>query len=208
MKLTRRALLLAPVGWSLARSAGAQPASTDLIARIARARGSVRTLTGPFIQTRRIGLLAMDVRSRGTLTLVRPDRLRWTLSEPDDVTFWVTPEGLAYRSAHGEGRLSAAGARVGGALEDLHTLIGGDLARLRDRWDLRIAREDASGAEIEATPRAGVAGALRSSTLTLGPDLVRPTRALLVEGPRDKTVIEFGSLAVNVPVDDASMRPP
>jgi hypothetical protein len=208
MKLPRRTLLLAPLGCLLARPGNAQPAGADLVARVGRARSSVRTLVGPFTQTRTIGLLATDVRSRGTLTLVRPDRLRWALAEPDDVTFWVTPEGLAYRSAHGAGHLAAASARVGGALDDLRALIGGDLAGLRDRWDLRILRDDASGAEIEATPRLGVAGALRKATLALGPDLIRPTRALLVEGPRDKTVIEFGALTVNVPVDDDTMRPP
>jgi hypothetical protein len=183
------------------------PAPDDLLARISRARASVRTLQGPFTQTRSIGLLATEVRSQGVLTLVRPDRLRWELAAPDDVTFWVTPEGLAYRSAHGQGRVSPSAARAGGALDDLRTLLGGDLSRLRDRWDLRVARDNATGAEIEATPRAGTAGALRSSRLALTPDLARPTRAVLVEGPRDKTVIEFGALVVNAPVDDARMRP-
>jgi hypothetical protein len=41
----------------------------------------------------------------------------------------------------------------------------------------------------------------------LAPDLVRPTRTLLVEGPRDRTVIEFGALVVDAPVDPAKMRP-
>jgi hypothetical protein len=207
MRLLRRTLLSASLSLPFARVARADAATDDLLARIARARAPVRTLQGPFTQTRTIGLLATDVRSRGTLTLVRPDRLRWELAAPDDVTFWVTPEGLAYRSAHGEARLSAVSGRVGGALDDLRTLLGGDLARLGERWDLRVLRDDASGAEIEATPRAGAAGPLRSSRLGLAPDLARPTRAILVEGPRDKTVVEFGLLSVNVPVDDARMRP-
>jgi hypothetical protein len=207
MSLLRRSLLSGSLSLPFARLARADAAADDLFARIARARAPVRTLEGPFTQTRTIGLLATDVRSRGILTLVRPDRLRWELAPPDDVTFWITPEGLAYRSAHGQARLSAAGARVGGALDDLRTLLGGDLARLRERWDLRVLRDDANGAEIEATPRHGSAGPLRSSRLGLSPDLVRPTRAVLVEGPRDKTVIEFGPLAVDTPVDDARMRP-
>ena len=40
------------------------------------------------------------------------------------------------------------------------------------------------------------------------PDLVRPVRATLTEGPRDRTVIEFGALVVDGPVDAESMRPP
>jgi hypothetical protein len=98
-------------------------------------------------------------------------------------------------------------ARFAGALDDLRTLLGGDLARLRERWVLRLVRDDATGAEIEATPRAASTSSLHSMGFALAPDLVRPSRALLVEGPRDRTVIEFGALVVDAPVDPAIMRP-
>ena len=81
------------------------------------------------------------------------------LAPPDDVTFWVGPEGLAYRSAHGHGRATRARARGWrGALEDLHELLGGDVSRLAERWSLTVLRDDASGAEIEAAPLAVDAG--------------------------------------------------
>jgi hypothetical protein len=195
-----------------ARAARAERTLEELLERIAKARAPVRTMVGPFTQTRTIGLLSTDVRSTGQMTLVRPDRLRWELGPPDDVTFWITPEGLAFRSSHpgshAEGRLPAASARLGGALDDLRTLFGGDLGRLRERWDLRAARDDATGAELEATPRAGIATTLKSLRMTLAPELVRPLRAVLVEGPRDRTVIEFGALAINEPVEEARVRAP
>jgi len=206
--LTRRALLGGSVLGLLApRPALARDPLDDLLARVARARAPVRTLRGPFTQTRTIGLLAVDVRSTGTLVLVRPDRLRWELAPPDQATFFVGPEGLAYRGAHAQARAIPPDARFAGALDDLRTLLGGDLARLRERWDLRLVRDDASGAEIEATARVVAASSLRSMGFALAPDLVRPSRALLVEGPRDRTVIQFGALVVDAPVDPASMRP-
>jgi hypothetical protein len=206
--LTRRVFLGGSVVALLgARSALAADPLEDLLARIARARAPVRTLQGPFTQTRTIGLLATDVRSSGTLVLVRPDRLRWELAAPDDVTFFVGPEGLSYRGAHGHGTGLPPDPRIAGALDDLRTLLGGDLARLRERWDLRLLRDDPTGAEIEATPRAGAPSPLRSMRFALAKDLVRPTRALLVEGPRDRTVIDFGALVVDAPVDPATMRP-
>jgi Outer membrane lipoprotein carrier protein LolA len=208
MRLSRRALLAGASCAILAHDANADGPLDSLLARIAAARAQVRTLQGPFTQTRRIGLLSTDVRSTGTVTLVRPERLRWELAPPDDVTFWVTPEGLSYRSARGEGRMPAASARLGGALDDLRTLLGGDLARLRERWDLRVLRDDASGAELEATPRPGAGGALRSLRMALAADLARPSRAVLAEGARDMTTIEFGALVINAPVDDARMHPP
>jgi hypothetical protein len=206
--LARRAFLACSLGSLLAaRGARADEGLDGLLARIARARTPVHTLQGPFTQTRSIGLLATDVRSTGTLALVRPDRLRWELAPPDAVVFFVGPEGLAYRGPHGEGRLPAASARIAGALDDLRTLLGGDLARLRERWDLRVVRDDAGGAELEAAARPGAVSQLRSLRFALAPDLVRPTRAVLVEGPRDHTVIEFGALAIDAPVDPARVRP-
>jgi hypothetical protein len=207
-RLTRRALL----GVSLATLLGAPAAMAGdtldgLLARIARARAPLHTMRGPFTQTRTIGLLGMDIRSTGTLTLVRPDRLRWDLAPPDEATFFVGPEGLAYRGPHGQAHAMPPDARIAGALDDLRTLLGGDLGKLRGRWDLRLVRDDATGAELEATPRAPATSPLRSMLFALAADLVRPTRAVLVEGPRDRTLIEFGALVLDAPVDPARMRP-
>jgi hypothetical protein len=209
MTLSRRALWVGAALLFAPRAVRAAAPIDDLLSRIARARAPVRTLKGPFAQTRTIGLLSTDVRSIGSLALVRPDRLRWQLAPPDDVTFWAGPEGLAYRSAHGQGRLAASSsARLGAAIQDLHALLGGDLASLGERWDLAVLRDDASGAEIEATQRLAGATPRRSMRFALAADLVRPTRALLVEGVRDRTAIEFGELDVNAPIDESVMRPP
>jgi hypothetical protein len=207
MRVSRRAFL-AGSAIVLTASPARSDALGDLLARITRARASVRTLQGPFTQTRTIGLLATAVRSTGTMTLVRPDRLRWELAPPDGITFFVGPEGLAYRSAEGGGRVPAVSARLGGALGDMRAVIGGDLVKLRERWDLVVLRDDPAGAELEATPRARDATSLRSIRFALGPGLAAPTRTLLVEGPRDQTLIEFGTLTTNITVDESRMRPP
>jgi hypothetical protein len=204
----RRAVMAGAAGALLAaRVARADDAVDALFARVAGARASMRTLEGPFTQVRTIGLLATDVKSTGTFALVRPDRLRWELAPPDSVVFWMVPEGLAYRSAQGSGRMPAATPRIAAMLDDLRTLLGGDLSHLHARWDLRVARDDASGAEIDATARTPDAP-LKSFQFTLAPDLVRPVRALLVEGPHDRTAIDFGALRVNAPLDGARMRAP
>jgi hypothetical protein len=191
------------------RGASAASPTGDLYLRIASARAKIRTLRGPFTQTRRIGLLVSDVRSTGDLVMTRPDRLRWRLSPPDDVTFWVGPEGLAYRSAHGQGNVPSSSVGVAGALDDLFTLIGGDMAKLDRRWLLRLVHDTESGIEVEATARNGSPTAtVRTMTFALMADLARPTRVVLVEGPHDRTDIQFGELRINEPVDPVEMRPP
>jgi hypothetical protein len=224
MNLSRRSLLAGTATLLATRAAQADGSLEDLLARIAKARVPVHTLKGPFTQTRTIGLLSTDVRSAGSLALVRPDRLRWDLAPPDEVTFWVGPEGLAYRSLHGQGRMPAGTARIAAALQDLHAVLGGDLSRLGNRWTLTVLRDDLNGAEIEARARTPVASpapsnppsnsrsnsttGTRTMRFALAPDLVRPTRALLIEGEHDRTAIDFGDLTVNSPIDEATMRPP
>src|SRR5450432_2813341 len=128
MRLTRRAVLVGIAGACVATRAAADPALDALLADIARARSSLRTLAGPFTQERVIGLLKTQVRSTGTLTLVRPDRLRWALGPPDDITYWMTPAGLAYQSRSGKGSVRGpATARMASALYDVRTMLGGDL---------------------------------------------------------------------------------
>jgi hypothetical protein len=202
----RTVVMLGAAALLAARSAWGQ-GTRDVLARIATARTPVRTLQGPFTQTRTIGLLSTDVRSRGTLTLVRPDRLRWELAAPDDVTFFIGPEGLAYRGVHGQGRLPTSAGRVADSLQDLHALLGGDLALLERRWSLRVLRDDATGVELDVTARVAAGETPRAMRLALAPDLVRPTHASIAEGPRDRTTIEFGDIVVNGPVDEAAMRP-
>ncbi|MBV9949003.1 MAG: outer membrane lipoprotein carrier protein LolA [Myxococcales bacterium] len=208
MRTSRRAVLAAAAMLALPRGAAGEDDLGDVIRRVAAARAPIRTLRGPFEQTRTIGLLSTEVRSRGTLTLVRPDRLRWALGPPDDVTFWVGPEGFAYRGQHGGGKLPASSARIGAALADLRTLLGDDLGKLRERWELHVLRRDADGVELDAVPRPGSAARLQRIRFSLAPDLARPRQVTLIEGPRDRTLITFGELATNVAVDEASMRSP
>ena len=178
------------------------------LAEVVRARAGLKTLVGPFTQERTIGLLAAKVRSTGTLTLVRPDRLRWELAAPDSVVYWVGPDGVAYKSARGHGRMPAGQGKLAAALDDVRVLLGGDLARLRARYDLRVLSRGLEGIAFEATPRQGAGSSLEKLTFALDKDRVRPTHAILVEGPRDRTEIVFGALERDVNVDPAWIRPP
>ena len=208
-RLTRRDLLASLL--ALSAVATVRPARADALddalARIAKARAPLKTLVGPFTQERTIGLLSTSVKSHGTLTLVRPDRLRWELAPPDDVVYWITPEGLAYRSKSGQGRVSAAQARLDSSLDDLRTLLGGDLGKLRSRYDLKLLSDKDGETTFEATPR-DPAMPLKLLRFGVAADGATPRFAELFEGGRDKTRIEFGTLQRDVPVDPAVVRAP
>ena len=218
----RRALVLGSAfvasasGWfSRVASADGQtpaPAPTSseleaLLAKIGRARAPLKTLVGPFEQTRKLGLLATEVRSSGMMYLACPDRLRWELFPPDEVVYWVLPDVVAYKSKSGEGRVQGPAGRIGAVLEDLRAVLGGDLAALKARYDLRLLPSDAAsdGPSFEAVPRAPTAH-LQRIQFSLSADLVRPTKATLIETARDRTDISFGRLQRDVSIDPSKMR--
>ena len=216
MKLDRRGLLVlgaAAAGvvfeaLSAERVAQADDAP-DLLGKIAAARASLKTLVAPFTQERRIGLLATVVKSEGELTLVRPDRLRWELLPPDGIVYWIGPEGLAYATRNGGASVGReAAGRFAGLLGDLATFVGGDLEKLRARYDIRVAQQE-EGVTLAATPRSEDAKKqLRSVELVFGPDLWAIRRITIEEKGGDRSVIRFGKATRDGAVDPARMTPP
>jgi outer membrane lipoprotein-sorting protein len=172
----------------------------DKLAQVVRARAGAKTLVGPFTQTATVGLLRTRVQSTGTLYLQYPSRLRWELAAPDAVTYWVAPEGVAYRGQHGSGRV-AASTREQADIEALRAVLGGDVSGLRARFDVREIPSDTGGPAFECTPKQGSTLRLRKVTFAVDADLVRPRRATIVYDEHNQTEIAFGELRRDVPIE-------
>ncbi|MBN9167664.1 MAG: hypothetical protein BGO98_12330 [Myxococcales bacterium 68-20] len=181
------------------------PKLDGLLAEIGKARKGVKTLRAAFTQERRITLLATSVKSRGELTFAAPDRLRWDLAPPDDVVYFIGPEGLAYKTKTSTATVPTGGANVARALGDVRALLTGDLAALRERYTLAASRS-ATDVEISGAAKDKNAS-VRSFTLVLDKGLVVPIRSRLIEGKSDSIDLVFSNVVVNGPVDAARLRP-
>lgn len=207
--IARRSLLLASTALALTgalpRSAFADDALDALLADIAKARKNLKSMKATFTQERKLTLLATSVKSTGNLSYLAPDRLRWELDAPDNVIYWIGPEGLSYRTKSSSATAAPKGAAIANALADVRALLTGDLSQLKDRYVLAGTRR-AEEAEITGTakdPKASV----KSFVLVLGKDLSAPVRARLVEGKSDAIDITFANAQLNVPVDPVTMKP-
>jgi len=198
--MRRRAFLSGAAVLVVSRGVRAD-AIDDKLAAIARARANMKTLVGPFTQIATVGLLRSQVQSSGTLYLQYPNRLRWELGPPDSVTYWVAPEGLAYRGLHGSGRIPA-GSVEHADVDALRALLGGDVTTLRARFDVREAPSQAGGPAFDCTPK-DPSAKLKRLTFELDADLVRPKRALIVYDNRNQTSIAFGELRRDAAIDPA-----
>jgi outer membrane lipoprotein-sorting protein len=182
---------------------------SDVLGEIKKARTGLKTLVGPFVQERTIGLLATTVKSDGEVTMVLPDRLRWELKPPDAVTYWIGHEGFAFATPRGSTSVGkAAAGRFGAVLGDLLILLGGDLEKLRARYDLTVpSRRD--GVTLRAIPRAeDVKKHVRRIEMRSGPELWTIREVTIEEQSGDLSVIRFGKMERDVRVDPSKMVPP
>lgn len=212
--MDRRAFLTGMVvaGGALAlgeRGAYAQESLDKALAEITQARASVKNMVAPFTQERTIGLLATTVKSEGEMTLVRPDKLRWELKPPDAITYWITPEGLAFATPGGGSSVGkGAAGRFGAVLSDMLILLGGDLAKLKERYDLSVPSRN-NGLVLVAKPRADeVKKVVKSLEMSTGPELWSVNRVVIEEKNGDKSVIVFGKVTRDAKIDPAKMQPP
>ncbi len=181
----------------------------DALDKITKARAKIKTLMAPFKQTRVIGLLASEVKSTGKLTLVRPDRLRWQLLPPDDVTYWIGPEGLAMKNKDGVTKIGKASAnKFAAVLGDLMIMLGGDMKKLKARYQLSVVK-DGDKLEITAKPKAkDVKKHIAQLKLLTDSDASVVRTVEIHEKNGDASVIVFGTYTKNAKVADKDMKPP
>ncbi|MFO0618280.1 MAG: outer membrane lipoprotein carrier protein LolA [Polyangiaceae bacterium] len=183
---------------------------TDALDKIAAARASVKTIVAPFMQVRTIGLLASDVASNGEVTVVRPDQLRWDVSPPDAITYWVLPEGLYMKSSSSSKAVKAPpnAGNLGGVLGDVLLFVGGDLRKLADRYDLRVTSTE-GGVGLEAKPKSDETRKVVSRVeLKTTADLWAISRFTIEEASGDRSVVSFGEAKRDTSVDPSKMKPP
>jgi len=189
--------------------AHAEASVPDVLEKIRKARATLKTLVAPFEQTRSVGLLATTVKSKGELTLVTPDRLRWELFAPDEATYWITPEGLAFATPKGGVKAGkGAAGRFGAVLSDLMVMIGGDLKKLETRYSFEVPNQS-NGVTLVATPKvANLKKLVKKLELEAGSQLWDIERIVIEEKNGDRSTILFSNVKRDLPVDPKKMQPP
>ena len=210
--MKRRAFLIATLALAAAFTSSAEVRADDVddtFAEIKKARDKIKTLVASFTQERTIGLLSSTVKSEGEMTLVRPDKLRWELKSPDAVVYFITPEGFAFSTANGGANVSKTAAKkFGDVLSDLLIFLGGDLDKLKTRYDFSVPSKK-DGVTLKAIPKTEeVKKVVKSLELSVAADLWTVKKIVIEEKSGDRSVITFTKVQKDVKVDDAKMKPP
>ena len=182
---------------------------SDTFAEIKKAREKLKNLVATFTQERTIGLLSSTVKSEGEMTLVMPDKLRWELKSPDAVVYFITPEGFAFSTANGGANVSKTAAKkFGDVLGDLMIFMGGDLDKLKSRYDFTVPSKK-DGVTLRAVPKSDeVKKIVKSLEISVEANLWKVKKITIEEKGGDKSVITFSKVTKDTKVDDSKMKPP
>ncbi len=207
--LSRRAFVAlaaaVPLAWS---SAVRADATDDALAAVAAARKDLKTLVASFEQKRVVGLLAEEVKSKGELAVVAPDKLRWELLPPDGIVFWVTKDGVFYKDAKGKvGK--APKDKFGALVGDLLSFLAGDVGKLKARYGITASQEADGSVKIVAVPSTDeTKKALKRLEILTNKERWGVSRIVIEEPSGDSSTITFGTNKKNEKVDPAKMKPP
>ncbi|NUP07947.1 MAG: outer membrane lipoprotein carrier protein LolA [Polyangiaceae bacterium] len=211
-QLTRRAwLAFAVASVPLAALPGVARAgsSDDALKSVADARASLKTLVAKFTQVRKVGLLADEVTSTGELTIVMPDQLRWELFAPDDIVYWVSSKGVAYKTKNSKKATTAPAGAFGSILPDLIAFLGGDLAKLKSRYEITATPESDGSVSMVAKPTdAKIKEHLKKLSMRTNAEKWGIASVVIEEPKGDSSSITFQANQKNVKVDADRMKPP
>ena len=168
----------------------------NFLAEIQAASEKVRSFSSEFVQERRLALFAEPVIFHGSLTVVRPDRLRWEFTSP-------LPSVLIFRGEQGircSDKAPPTHFDLGTdpimrtVAEKLWLWLGGDYSRLNALYFM----EKSGPSALRITPKDHrVSDYISSITITFDTTSRQPEKVEIADPGGDTTIISFKAYALN-----------
>jgi outer membrane lipoprotein-sorting protein len=168
---------------------------------IQSAADQVHSFSSEFVQERRLALFTEPVIFRGSLTVVRPDRLRWEFISP-------VPSVLIFRGEQGircNDKAPPAHFDLGTdpimrtVAEQLWLWLGGDYSRLNALYLM----EKSGPAALRIVPKnQAMLDYISSVTITFNKTSRQPEKVEIADPGGDSTIISFASYVLNSSTPD------
>lgn len=172
----------------------AENAGSDAVAEVAARIAKAPLLRGRFEQMKQVVGFRKPLRSEGRFVLARERGILWQSEKPFASLLIVTPESLVSETAGATQRIDTAQEPALRAINAiLFDLIGGDIARLRTRFDVQATPLERDRWQLKLQPRSGPLAQTIVAIELAGARHVE--RVLLVEANGDRTEITFSELA-------------
>jgi outer membrane lipoprotein-sorting protein len=172
------------------------------LAEIQAASDQVRSFSSEFVQERRLALFAEPVFFKGSLTVVRPDRLRWEFTAP-------VPSVLIFNGERGmrcNDKAPPVHFDLGAdpimkiVAEQLWLWLGGDYSRLRASYDMAKSGPSA----LRITPKEKrLSEFISAITITFDRTSRQPEKVEIADPGGDTTILSFQAYVLNTDTPDS-----
>lgn len=185
--------------FSLAVSGG------ELLDRIARNMGAIRTLQAEFEQEKQLKAFAFPVRLTGELCMEQNGRLAWIVREPLPYTCIIEGSRLTQWDADTDKTVAVDTSRNPSLrilAESIRRILAGDPRAMLDRFD--VVREPNP---LELKPKPGAAAFLARIQFRFSEDLARMEEIVMTESSGDVTRIRFRNSRINENIPEKKWQP-
>lgn len=175
-----------------------------IIAQVEEASRQKNSMQCDFSQVKTMKLLSRDMLSSGTLSFVRPDRLRWQYTRPYDYTFVLNGSKVGIRSAQTGGGMNVQNEKMFSQIAHviLQCITGGNLRSTSD-FDLELFEAADHTYFARLHPRKKELRQIYSLLeLYFNPSLTMVTRVQMVERSGDVTVVSMTNVKDNIALDE------
>jgi outer membrane lipoprotein-sorting protein len=169
---------------------------TAFLAEIQDASDQVRSFSSSFVQERRLALFAEPVFFHGSLTVVRPDRLRWEFTSPvPSVLIFSGERGMRCNDKAPPVHFDLGSDPIMRTVaEQLWLWLGGDYSRL----DTQYLMEKSGPSSLRITPKdEAVTEYVNAVTITFNKTSRQPEKVEITDPGGDATIISFNSYVLN-----------
>lgn len=199
--LVRNLLLALLLALGLGEAAAVDDATSALLAEIRQATASLKVFRSQFIQERRLSLFAEPVIFHGSLTVVRPDRLRWEFTKPvPSALIFNGRSGLRCNDQAEPSRFDLDTDPIMRTVaEQLWLWLGGDYSKLGDGYLLHSEGDSLIIRPKDEKTREYV----EKITITFNRQTLQPERVAIDEPGGDATLLRFTATEQDGNVDPA-----
>ncbi len=181
--------------------AGESEELTAFLAEIQAASDQVRSFSSEFVQERRLALFAEPIFFKGSLTVVRPDRLRWEFTAPvPSVLIFNGERGIRCNDKAPPVHFDlGADPIMKTVAEQLWLWLGGDYSRLKASYDLAKSGPSA----LRITPKEQrVSEYISAITITFHETSRQPEKVEIADPGGDTTILSFQAYVLNNDIPD------
>lgn len=182
-------------------TAGADEGTAVLLGEIRQATASVTAFRSQFVQERRLSLFAEPVIFHGSLTVVRPDQLRWEFTKPvPSALIFNGRSGLRCNDQAPPSRFDLDTDPIMRTVaEQLWLWLGGDYSKLGDGYQLQSEGDSLIIRPKDEKTREYV----EKITITFNRHTLQPERVAIDEPGGDATLLRFTATDQDGDVDPA-----